>query len=713
MQLKNFFAQDDEGRKMPGATCFVYERGTGNLVNGLRKANGVALSNPFQADGNGLIQFGAPSGLYDVRVASNDRDYRMPVQFLDVSETLEAANDAAARAEVARDVAVQDANLFSSIEEGIRETQDNQPFQVLSNNSDDYLVLYVNKAGVAEQKAVYPSKSLIEKLIQRLVNLLPDSGIRGGFTVDTDGVYRFSVTDAEDQILAGVGEKLIKWMGHLIEKSPAAGLQLFDTAGVSPFRVMENGDLFFGGALFSISADGRLSITDAGGRVAFSIDPKGRAYVLDLTVGDLKVLNPESSQDLPPVALPLGFHQRTDIIHVEVYSQSLGRGDQSLPPISTSQTYGNLMFASGVKVRATDAGFDGTHLVPLVENASGTEGETPVSGICNGISRRLAMRGEDPLAWPILGHSGGRGGQTVESLSEGGIAATFEGLLKTVDAAHAYAVANGKSYSFWAHVWIQGEANVTRDATDALEYANRVLRLDQALADHISASGYQKFRHYLVTYQTGAHRKYGVDSLAIANGQWGISKQHAHVVMASPVYFLPHAADNLHLTNESSWRLGEYISRAIQASCQAHGYKWRPLEPVFVDWQSTYIDIELHVPSGKIILDDALCPYVETGYFGFDIREDGVVASDIITSVSVTSKNTVRVELSRPPAFNALLSYARGRPGDANVSGRTGPRGNLRDTSGEADQVISPLGNTFQLHNACVMFEHHRINGFS
>ena len=99
MELKNYFAQDAEGNILGGATCYLYKRGTETLVGGLQAANGTALPNPFLADANGLAQFGAPNGLYDLRVVKNNRDYRLHIQCADLSEAVAAAEAAADRAE--------------------------------------------------------------------------------------------------------------------------------------------------------------------------------------------------------------------------------------------------------------------------------------------------------------------------------------------------------------------------------------------------------------------------------------------------------------------------------------------------------------------------------------------------------------------------------------------------------------------------------------
>ena len=162
MELKNFFAQDDQGNKLPGATCYLYQRGTESLIGTLYKANGLPLSNPFITDNNGLAQLAAANGLYDVRVVRDGRDYRLTVQFNDVAETVEAAEFAASRAEIARDSAVLSTGVKTDIEHGLLTTLDGENFSVLSSSSDEYVILYKNSAGVAVEVKRYPSVTAIE-----------------------------------------------------------------------------------------------------------------------------------------------------------------------------------------------------------------------------------------------------------------------------------------------------------------------------------------------------------------------------------------------------------------------------------------------------------------------------------------------------------------------------------------------------------------------
>lgn len=161
MELKNFFALDDQGNALANATCYVYVRGTESLANGLQAANGLALTNPFNSDSLGLIQFAAPNGLYDLRVVKVDRDYRLHLQFNDVAEDVAAAQVAAHAAENFRDAAQLSADIKDDVAQGLAETANGQNFRVVSSDSFDSFTLYKKVAGAAVQLSSYPSTKAV------------------------------------------------------------------------------------------------------------------------------------------------------------------------------------------------------------------------------------------------------------------------------------------------------------------------------------------------------------------------------------------------------------------------------------------------------------------------------------------------------------------------------------------------------------------------
>lgn len=88
MEIKNYFAQDAQGNIMPSANCYLYLPGTTTLATGLVDGNGIPISNPFLASGMGQITFGAPNGVYDLRVALGARDWTIKVQCADIVQAM-------------------------------------------------------------------------------------------------------------------------------------------------------------------------------------------------------------------------------------------------------------------------------------------------------------------------------------------------------------------------------------------------------------------------------------------------------------------------------------------------------------------------------------------------------------------------------------------------------------------------------------------------
>lgn len=88
MEIKNFFAQDSQGNIMPSADCYLYLPDTTTLVTGLVNEDGVPISNPFAASLIGQVQFGAPNGVYDLRIARGVRDTTIRIQCADLLQSI-------------------------------------------------------------------------------------------------------------------------------------------------------------------------------------------------------------------------------------------------------------------------------------------------------------------------------------------------------------------------------------------------------------------------------------------------------------------------------------------------------------------------------------------------------------------------------------------------------------------------------------------------
>ena len=182
MELKNFFAQDDQGNKLPGATCYLYQRGTESVVSGLLKANGAPLSNPFTAGNDGLIQLAAANGLYDVRVVAGGRDYRIPLQFGDVTQMVFAAETAARQSESARDTINLAVGRKPDIATGLLQTAEGGRFTVIASNSADYIIEYEKRAGAAVEIKRYPSAEGVRGSYEGVVSTVRHPGKRVAYS---------------------------------------------------------------------------------------------------------------------------------------------------------------------------------------------------------------------------------------------------------------------------------------------------------------------------------------------------------------------------------------------------------------------------------------------------------------------------------------------------------------------------------------------------
>lgn len=88
MEIKNYFAQDAQGNIMPSANCYLYLPGTTTLATGLVDGNGIPISNPFLASSIGQVTFGAPNGVYDLRISQGARDTTIEIQCADLLQAL-------------------------------------------------------------------------------------------------------------------------------------------------------------------------------------------------------------------------------------------------------------------------------------------------------------------------------------------------------------------------------------------------------------------------------------------------------------------------------------------------------------------------------------------------------------------------------------------------------------------------------------------------
>lgn len=617
------------------------------------------------------------------------------------------AIEAAIRAENARDaILLSQGGIFLTVGDGMAATPVGKYFNVIDPDPSGYLTLYQNVAGVATVIKKYPSTSMIEALNDIIGSLATTAGSMDATVfIDAMGFTLMKL----------LSDGSLDMRGANIGSADGQGLVVSDKMGFSMARFGPKDANILG-----LSIESRPDVKPG----LYFVDSMG--FCAGKFASDGCFFGPQAKEEkevaeLPPVGL-LAQQVRTGIMQVVGDGQSLSVGVTSRPAISVVQNFNNVMMKSGIRSRYNAFGYD-PELVPLREEDSvlplaDNQGETPIAGMVNGFVKRMVDMGEDPADWVMAGMAAGRSGWAVEQLSPHplGTAGVWEQMCSMIRDMKAQADALGKTYSVWAYQWLQGESNYKVEYTNSQYlYTQYLMELwDKFTVEILKITG-QVFRPYMFTYQVAGHRKYSRDYMSIALSQWALSKSRPDVVLAAPCYQFAVSADNLHLTNESSWLIGEYFARAMHVTMGRKTSKWRPLEPVSVDWQSDTILIKYHVPGGKVVIDTALCAQARNQ--GFDVRDaNDAIVDGAIASVSVKSVDTVEVKLAADKVGDAFrLTYARGADfySDPKDSGPVrGARGNVRDTMGDYDKVTSPLGNTFDMHNASVMFQYDRKNGF-
>ena len=712
MELKNFFAQDDAGYMLSGATCYVYQRGTESLAPGLQKANGNGLISPFEADDQGFIQFAAPNGLYDLRIVKGARDKRIQVQFNDVSDTLAIAESAANRAKGALDSVQLAAGLKDSIEHGLATTAFGQNFVVTSPLGDEFLIVYKNDAGSALQIDEYPNSQVVKDVRDRLSDdpdvlfaIKDDSGF-SGLEITQEAIK----TDAWE-----LSTDLLRMGAQSFESTDEFALLVVDEFGFVGFQLNNDGTL--------VSEE--LQRIE-GFTAAEIILANQRALASSAAV--LREYNSE-------VARPIWFYN-----HFLQYGQSLSTDFEGWPALSKTPRLGNMMLGNSVRPASrADASFTPlgvTTLTPMksVVQDSGTggtiltdaqvaalapgasnEGEASVVGMTNYAkllhNQRLQTANDESRVF--VASSCGVNGQTIEQLTKGNATNRWLRLTQAAEKVKAIAVGEGKTYGVVGVSFLQGEFNYSSNwaGVDTLiGYKEKMAAMYNDIeTDIVSTTAGQTQPPLFMTYQTGASYTNDANNLAIGMAQFELSEERRNWVLATPVYQLPDKGG--HLTANSYRWLGKQFAKVWHRVVEL-GQDWKPLSPLSAVTRDREALITFHVPHPPLVFDK---PYV--GRTATDYVTKGFTALDStgslgIATVSIAADCVIMLTFSRDPVGQVSIRYAD----------KTNHNGNgcLRDcdssvsddlyeysagTGQYADENIPALvGKPYPLHNWCIAF---------
>lgn len=559
-----------------------------------------------------------------------------------------AAQTAKTQAETARDAAQAGANVYADVATGLAATTNGQQFMVPVG---DEIVRYRrDSASVATEVARYPSAEKVEP-----------------FKAITSPEYAVVINDPTGAIAVGVKKDGSVEIGRLNgETDVAGGLQ--GGAKIRPQSLL--------GYAWTILDGNGLAAAGVKNDGTFAAAAMEAQFLNGVSVAEIIAGGGASGAAIQARIWPAEYNM------VLSYGQSLSVGADAVPPITATQRFDSVKFVGGV--RSQDSGTPYTSLVPLTETQVSTLGETPIGGATDMIKERILA--EDQLAYTdhsfqLIGCAPGAGGTAIAGLSIG--TTPYNRFKADVQAGYTLAQAAGKSFSCNAFFWTQAESDYINN-TSAATYKAAYIKLRDDLENDVQAITGRSDPLHCISYQVNAHATYGyANNPYLAVAQWEVARDNAGFHVACPLYWSP---QTIHQTAQNSKILGAYYGLCYKRVI-INGEDWRPLSPLAVSRQGNVILLELHVPVGKLAMDNVLIP-LRTNY-GFSVV-DSVGAAVTISSVTITGPNTVKVVTAAPAAGGRL------RYGFTNG-------GNLRDQQGDTI-IFSGGGLNHPMHNWCVIF---------
>ncbi len=381
-----------------------------------------------------------------------------------------------------------------------------------------------------------------------------------------------------------------------------------------------------------------------------------------------------------------------------------------MPALTTEQTFGNLMFDSGVMTATgcNDEGCKGyqkpTKLVPLIE------GDSYFTQAVETMSAGLANAATGQTGAPIIMSVHGRSGNTYECLRKGGCGfllekgytSAFDEAMKQVADAKALVQPTGKTYRVGAVTAVHGESDhyanqyplqPSGGGVALTSYADALVEWQRDYDAGIRAlTGQQQAVPLLISQMSNWNdrRTSEIPRLQIE----AHTRASGKVVLVGPTYMLPYAGDCIHFTNHGERRLGEYFAKAYARV--VNGGAWEPLRPVDAKPDRNTIHVRFTVPKPPLVLDTT--QITDPGSYGFEVV-DAAGTSVPIQTVQISAPDTVTITLGSDAVVGMQVRYALNATPQTCPGPETGPRGNLRDS----DTAKSNYG--YDLSNWSVHFE--------
>ncbi|WP_153887255.1 hypothetical protein [Acinetobacter baumannii] len=445
------------------------------------------------------------------------------------------------------------------------------------------------------------------------------------------------------------------------------------------------------------------AISDASGNTPLAVTPDGVTVAAVIEAKELKV----NGKDITEIAgrVKRAGSYAYNVVHFEIYGQSLSQGAYSTPVLTTSQKHDSIMFSGGIRPQHphdTKAAFY-EDFIPLVEAEAG-DGyvgyETPCGGATDAVKQLIQNENGINFAnqkYQLLGTACGEGGMSINSLST-----TYlnNNLKPAITNAFNLCQSKGLTYGMPLMGWVHGEQdNGISSNVTIQQYKDRLQNLIGLVDAHLKTLDSNLALNGVITTQLCSFKTSGRTEphIELAIYQAAIAA-NTNVYLACPLYIFDYR-DGYHVDGVSSKWMGAYIG-LVHKRVLVDGEDWKPVHPISHVKQGAILEVKFHVPVQPLVFDTTHVA-LNTNY-GFTLV-DSANNPLSISSVAITQGDTVKIVAVDPIPAGAKLRYAWTPSAQPNRS--TGPRGNLRDSQGN-DLVFDPEGINKPLHNWCPIFEY-------
>lgn len=386
------------------------------------------------------------------------------------------------------------------------------------------------------------------------------------------------------------------------------------------------------------------------------------------------------------------------VLCIPVYGQSLALGEEAVRVTDFDQLrafHGGRIVTENIDGRFGYFDLDATkQQVKKLLHRQNRSFELSVYGMAELLAGQL---GEDTL---ICIFPGGKGTTDLANLGKG--SEPYNRLLCDLMEACSYVTSNGGRFLVPAICWMQGESDIAD--YPGTDYKAMLRQFSRDINDHVKAITGQQESARLICYQTNAltrgnrfsQHDYVCCEVGVPQAMMELIRDDTLFWASGPTYPYSFAREAIHIDGVSQKRLGT-LEGLTALRLLRNAPRFRGLVPLQVVARDSDVVVKMNVPCPPLRLDTLAVRAAR--HYGFSVVTPS--GRDVATGVAV-SGDEVTVRCSQSPV-GCKVRYAVN--GEMQKSGSEhGPRGNLRDSQGDA-HTVSVCGKVYPLHNWCYQFE--------